>query len=233
MGEARDLLGEASASGPPRKAARRRAGGDSKTLSGPTVLIAPGSPAPLSPSPRALSGLTWERSPRPGREGLGDAAEMAAALARRHEDGAQDPVRPDLARGAHEEAGFPRQYHELLGVRENMIVCNLVRLLMLKAGVTCGVNHRRLSFRGGQQVLLSCRKASDGLGARPILRKAGIQEMWRRIAERFVVGRPKRNEPRRVNRWPKCTRWLQKPRHEYSEHFRSDDPPLRILDQAA
>jgi len=115
----------------------------------------------------------------------------------------------------------------------HMIVYNLVRLLMLKAGVTCGVNHRRLSFRGVQQVLHSCRKAFDGLGARPILRKVEIQEMWRRIAERFVVERPGRNEPRRVKRRPKCTRWLQKPRHQYFEHFRSDDPPLKILDQAA
>jgi hypothetical protein len=115
----------------------------------------------------------------------------------------------------------------------HMIFYNLVRLLMLKAGVTCGVNHRRLSFRGVQQVLHSCRKAFDGLGARPILRKVEIQEMWRRIAERFVVERPGRNEPRRVKRRPKCTRWLQKPRHQYFEHFRSDDPPLKILDQAA
>ena len=76
-------------------------------------------------------------------------------------------------------------------------------------------------------------EARKQCGARPILRKVEIQEMWRRIAERFVVERPGRNEPRRVKRRPKCTRWLQKPRHQYFEHFRSDDPPLKILDQAA
>lgn len=115
----------------------------------------------------------------------------------------------------------------------HMIFYNLVRLLMLKAGVTHGVNHRRLSFRGVQQVLHSCRKGFGALGARPVLRKAEVREMWRRIAERFVAERPGRNEPRRVKRRPKWTRWLQKPRHQYFEHFRSDNPPIKILDQVA
>lgn len=118
-------------------------------------------------------------------------------------------------------------------IRMHMIVYNLTRLLMLKAGIAHSVNHRRLSFRGVQQVIHSCRKAFESLGVRPNLRKSAIREMWRRIAEHFVVERPGRNEPRRVKRRPKCTRWLQKPRHQYFEHFRSDESPLKILDQAA
>lgn len=112
----------------------------------------------------------------------------------------------------------------------HMIVYNLIRLLMLKAGVTHGVNHRRLSFRGTQQVLHACRHNFQGLGTRPVLRRRRVRSMWERIAERFVSERPGRNEPRRVKRRPKCSRWLQKPRHEYFEHFRSEDPPLKILD---
>jgi hypothetical protein len=115
----------------------------------------------------------------------------------------------------------------------HMIFYNLVRLLMLKAGVIHGVNHRRLSFRGTQQVIHACRESFAGLGIKPRLRRLRGTEMWRRIAERIVIERPGRNEPRRVKRRPKCTRWLQKPRHQYFEHFRSDDPPAKILDCAA
>ena len=115
----------------------------------------------------------------------------------------------------------------------HMIVYNLMRLLMLKAGIAHHINHRRLSFRGTQQVLHACRSNFRGLGRRPVLRNRQVSNMWERIAERFVVERPGRNEPRRVKRRPKCTRWLQKPRHEYFEHFRSENPPLKILDTRA
>jgi hypothetical protein len=115
----------------------------------------------------------------------------------------------------------------------NMIFYNLIRLLMVKAGAAHGVNHRRLSFRGVQQALGACREKFAGLALRPVLRGAQVRGMWQRIAERAVTERPGRNEPRRVKRRPKCTRWLQKPRHEYFEHFRSENPPLKILDQPA
>ncbi|MGB3120370.1 MAG: IS4 family transposase [Verrucomicrobiales bacterium] len=115
----------------------------------------------------------------------------------------------------------------------HMIFYNLIRLLMLKAGVVHGVNHRRLSFRGTQQVLQVCREGFVGLGERPILRERQTAIMWERIAERSVVERPGRNEPRRVKRRPKCTQWMQKPRHEYFEHFRSEDSPRKILDEVA
>ena len=115
----------------------------------------------------------------------------------------------------------------------HMIFYNLIRLLMLKAGVLHGVNHRRLSFRGTQQVLQVCREGFVGLGERPILRERQTAIMRERIAERSVVERPGRNEPRRVKRRPKCTHWMQKPRHEYLEHFRTADSPWEILDEVA
>jgi hypothetical protein len=108
-----------------------------------------------------------------------------------------------------------------------------MRLLMLKAGVAHGTNHRRLSFRVVQQVLIACRNDFKDVGLRPVLREREIVNMWERIAERYIEERPGRNEPRRVKRRPKCTRWLQKPRQEYFEHFRSETPPLKILDHAA
>ena len=115
----------------------------------------------------------------------------------------------------------------------HMIFYNLIRLLMLKAGVVHGVNHRRLSFRGTQQVIHACRESFASLGAKERLRRQCTAEMWRRVAERSVAERPGRNEPRRVKRRPKCSRWLQKPRHEYFEHFRCENPPIKILDMVA
>jgi len=115
----------------------------------------------------------------------------------------------------------------------HMIVYNLLRLLMLKAGQEHGVNHRRLSFKGALQVMEESRADFRKVTNRPRLRDREIDNFWERIAERYVEERPGRNEPRRVKRRPKCTRWLQKPRHSYFEHFRSDAPPLKILDEVA
>jgi hypothetical protein len=66
-----------------------------------------------------------------------------------------------------------------------------------------------------------------------LLRLQQRARMWARIAERIVTERPGRNEPRRVKRRPKCSRWLQKPRHQYFEHFRCENPPMKILDNPA
>jgi len=115
----------------------------------------------------------------------------------------------------------------------HMIVYNLLRLLMLKSGQIHGVNHRRLSFKGTLQVLEENRANFGNVAGRPRLRAREVGNFWERIAERYVEERPGRNEPRRVKRRPKCTRWMQKPRHSYFEHFRSDEPPLKILDQVA
>ena len=115
----------------------------------------------------------------------------------------------------------------------HMIVYNLMRLVMLKAGIAHGVNHRRLSFRGTQQVIHASRGDFRDVASRPVVRQRHANNMRERLAERYVKERPGRNEPRRVKRRPKNTRWLQRPRHEYFEHFRSDDPPLKILDNPA
>lgn len=115
----------------------------------------------------------------------------------------------------------------------HQIVYNLMRLIMLKAATANGVNHRRLSFRGTQQVIHAFVKNFRDLAFRPLLRIQQRAKMWACVAERIVTERPGRNEPRRVKRRPKCSRWLQKPRHEYFEHFRCENPPIKILDNPA
>jgi len=115
----------------------------------------------------------------------------------------------------------------------HQIVYNLMRLVMLKAANDQGVNHRRLSFRGVQQVVLAFADNFRNMAKRPILRMRQRAKMWLHLVERTVTERPGRNEPRRVKRRPKCTRWLQKPRHQYFEHFRSENPPTKILDNPA
>ena len=115
----------------------------------------------------------------------------------------------------------------------HMIIYNLLRLLMLKAGQFHGVSHRRLSFKGALQVMEENRSNFGKVVNRPQMRAKEIAHFWARIAERDVTERPSRNEPRRGKRRPKCTNWLQKPRHSYFEHFRSNNRQLKILDQAA
>ena len=113
------------------------------------------------------------------------------------------------------------------------IVYNLMRLIMLKAAKEHGVNHRGLSFRGVQQVIHAFVKNFQDLVSRPLLRTKQRAKMWAHIAERTVTERPGRNEPRRVKRRPKWTQWLQKPRHQYFEYFRCENPPMKILDNCA
>lgn len=115
----------------------------------------------------------------------------------------------------------------------HQIVYNLMRLIMLKSAIDHGINHRRLSFRGTQQVIHAFVHNFCDLAKRPLLRIQQHAKMLERIAERIVTERPGRNEPRRVKRRPKCTHCLQEPRTEYFEHFRADNPPFKILDNLA
>jgi hypothetical protein len=115
----------------------------------------------------------------------------------------------------------------------HMIAYNIVRLLMLKAGNVHGVNHRRISFKGVLQVLEECRSGFGAVAQKPRLLERERDNLWLRIAERIVDERPGRNEPRKKKRRPKSYGWLQKPRHSYFEHFRNENPPAKILDQAA
>lgn len=113
------------------------------------------------------------------------------------------------------------------------IVYNLMRLIVLKAGKDHGVNHRRLSFRGTQQVILAFVDNFRNIAKRPILRMRQRAKMWLHLVERTLTERLGRNEPRRVKRRPTCTNWLQKPRHKYFEHCRSENTPIKILDKQA
>lgn len=113
----------------------------------------------------------------------------------------------------------------------HMIAYNAVRLLMLKAAVTVGVNHRRISFKGTLQVIEETRIGFEKAigGARRL--EAEKDNLLERIAERIVPHRPGRNEPRKKKRRPKSYGWLKKPRHEYFEHFTNPEPPRKILDE--
>ena len=112
----------------------------------------------------------------------------------------------------------------------HMIAYNALRLLMLKAGKAHGRNHRRLSFKGVLQVLFSSASAFAGVWRNASLRKRERDNFLRRLAERIVPDRPGRNEPRKLKRRPKSYGWMQQPRHEYAEHFQTDDYPAKVLD---
>lgn len=113
----------------------------------------------------------------------------------------------------------------------HMIAYNAVRLLMLKAASATGVNHRRISFKGTLQVIEETRTGFENAGGRVRQLEAEKDNLLARIAERIVPHRPGRNEPRKKKRRPKSYGWLQKPRHEYFEHFFNPDPPRKILDE--
>jgi hypothetical protein len=115
----------------------------------------------------------------------------------------------------------------------HLIAYNVVRLLMLKAGKAHGVNHRRISFKGVIQVLEECRIGFEKALGKPRLLAAEKDNLWERIAERVVVERPGRSEPRKKKRRPKSYGWMQQPRHTFFEHFKNENPPRKILDEPA
>jgi hypothetical protein len=113
----------------------------------------------------------------------------------------------------------------------HMIAYNVVRLLMLKAGKAHGVNHRRISTKGALQVMEESRFCFEKAAGKPRLLGAEKDQLLSHIAEREVPCRPGRNEPRKKKRRPKSYGWLQKPRHQYFEHFTDPEPPGKILDE--
>ena len=115
----------------------------------------------------------------------------------------------------------------------HMIAYNAIRLLMLKAGKACGVSHRRISFKGVIQVMEESRIGFEKASGKTRQEAKEKDNLLRRIAERVVIERPGRNEPRKKKRRPKSYGWLQKPRHSYFEHFRDENPPRKILDEAS
>ena len=96
----------------------------------------------------------------------------------------------------------------------------------------CGVSHRRISFKGVIQVMEESRLGFEKAIGKPRQEAKEKDNLLRRIAERVVIERPGRNEPRKKKRRPKSYGWLQKPRHTYFEHFRDENPPRKILDEA-
>ena len=115
----------------------------------------------------------------------------------------------------------------------HVIAYNVIRLLMLKSAKIHRCNHRRLSFKGAVQVLEECAASFRGTMQRSQVRKREKDNLFERISERIIPERPGRNEPRKLKRRPKSFGWLQQPRHEYPEHFHSDETPWKVLDEEA
>jgi hypothetical protein len=118
-------------------------------------------------------------------------------------------------------------------IRMHVIAYNAVRLLMIKAALEHGVSHRRIGFKGVLQVLAQCRTGFQRAAGRVRRLAEEKAHLLLRIAERFIPLRPGRNEPRKKKRRPKSYGWLQKPRHWYFEHFRSETAHGMILDAPA
>ena len=112
-----------------------------------------------------------------------------------------------------------------------MIAYNAIRLLMLKAGNLAGVNHRRISFKATLQILDESRVNFVDIACHPRLLKTERHALLSEIADHVVKERPGRNEPRKKKLRPKAYGWIQKPRHQYFEHFTDNNPPSKILDQ--
>jgi hypothetical protein len=85
----------------------------------------------------------------------------------------------------------------------HMIAYNAIRLLMLKAGKACGVSHRRISFKGVIQVMEESRMGFEKASGKTYQKEK--DNLLRRIAERVVIERPGRNEPRKKKRRPKSS----------------------------
>lgn len=116
-------------------------------------------------------------------------------------------------------------------IQMHMIAYNAVRLLMLKAGVEHGENHRRLSFKGALQVLGNSVESFAGLRGNPVLRARRKEQMLAALAERIVTERPGRSEPRKKKKRPKPYPLLMTQRRDDPGHFRDDEPPIKILDE--
>jgi hypothetical protein len=114
----------------------------------------------------------------------------------------------------------------------HMIAYNAIRLLILRSAKVHGCNHRRVSFKGALQVLATSASSFAQARGGPARLRRKRDKLMGQIAQRIVPDRPGRNEPRRVKRRPKSSRWLQKPRREYREHFQCDISPIKILDQS-
>lgn len=101
-----------------------------------------------------------------------------------------------------------------------VIAYNALRLLMLKASVRTGANLRRISFKGTIQVIATWSGSFCGLHHKPMVRAELFGQLLDQIAERTVLERPGRQEPREVKRRPKPYKLMTTPRREFHESRR-------------
>jgi len=90
------------------------------------------------------------------------------------------------------------------------IAYNLIRALMLEAGISHGVPVERLSFKGTIDALQAW---ADHALSRSRFRRQARLLLLARIASDLVPFRPGRSEPRAKKRRPKCFNLLNRPRH--------------------
>jgi hypothetical protein len=108
----------------------------------------------------------------------------------------------------------PRMLHKELEMF--MIAYNLIRALMVEAGVRYEVPVERLSFKGAVD---SVHEYSLAIGQARSRRRQGelVADLLAVLAEDEVPDRPGRREPRAVKRRPKPFAVLNKPRHEFKD----------------
>jgi hypothetical protein len=98
------------------------------------------------------------------------------------------------------------------------IVYNLVKAIQLEAISDENLVMDELSFKGTLDVISEFRASFKNLQCKPKLRMAAIEHIEQRIAERVLLIRPNRSEPRAIKRRPKNYQLLTKPRGEFIEN---------------
>ena len=108
----------------------------------------------------------------------------------------------------------PRMLHKELEMF--LIAYNLIRALIVEAGVRYEVPVERLSFKGAVD---SVHEYSLAIGQARSRRRQGelVADLLAVLAEDEVPDRPGRREPRAVKRRPKPFAVLNKPRHEFKD----------------
>jgi Transposase DDE domain len=98
------------------------------------------------------------------------------------------------------------------------IVYNLVKAIQLEAIGDENLVMDELSFKGTLDVISEFRGSFKNLQSKPKLRMAAMENIEQRIAERVLLIRPNRSEPRAIKRRPKNYQLLTKPRGEFIEN---------------
>ena len=93
----------------------------------------------------------------------------------------------------------------------------VIRGLMIEAAQEKGIRIREVSFKGSIQALRQWEPHLNQGKLSKLERARLIQLLYESIADKMVVDRPGRGEPRAVKRRPKPFQLLNKPRHEMIE----------------